>query len=700
MFLIRIIPYLGAELLGCMITRKQLIIGGCVIGVLLLAAVIGFTIAYHKREALLAANLAKVKNRLANDYQLNLSIGKAYFSGLTTVTLEQIALAPENRGRLAEVAEVSISLKLLPLITGDVKFGRLRAHSTRVELVKKDSISNYDFLFATNDSVPRQPLPSGQTGETETFNMAQAANRLLNSILYKIPDDMEVRDFLLTYRDDSTQQRISVPKADIDNGNLTSAVFLNDNKAAWKVSGKLNPDRRQLTIKVHANGQKIALPLLEQKFGLKLSFDTIEAQLREVYWTNNEFLHIKGNWIVKNLYINHWRIAQKDVTVPDARVDAEVIVGNHHVELSKASTISVKKLEIHPYIRYSTAPERTYTVELETPEMDAQDLFDAFPEGLFESLDGIRVSGRIQYSLKAMLDTSNPDSVQFHSSMEQKDFKVNAWGNARIPKINSTFIYTPYEDEKPVREIVVGPENPNFVPLNEISPYLRNAILTTEDPSFFSHNGFVEEAIRTSIATNYKEKAFKRGGSTISMQLVKNVFLNRNKTLVRKLEEILIVWLMESTRAVSKERMYEVYLNIIEWGRNVYGITEAARYYFGKHPSQLTLGESIYLASIVPRPKTGLYSFNYEGRLKPYIERYFSYIGNIMVRRGLAPPDSLGSFGFYAVNLREPLRPQRPTTVDTLQLETPPTDFDAELEEVRGLLDRIFRRDPGEGEEP
>src|SRR5690606_41961669 len=106
-------------------------------------------------------------------------------------------------------------------------------------------------------------------------------------------------------------------------------------------------------------------------------------------------------------------------------------------------------------------------------------------------------------------------------------------------------------------------------------------------------NGFVEEAIRTSIATNYKEKAFKRGGSTISMQLVKNVFLSRNKTLVRKLEEILIVWLMESTRTVSKERMYEVYMNVIEWGRNVYGITEAARYYFGKHPSQLTLGESI-----------------------------------------------------------------------------------------------------------
>ena len=181
------------------------------------------------------------------------------------------------------------------------------------------------------------------------------------------------------------------------------------------------------------------------------------------------------------------------------------------------------------------------------------------------------------------------------------------------------------------------------------------------------------------------------------MQLVKNVFLNRNKTIVRKLEEILIVWLMESTHVVSKERMYEVYLNIIEWGRNVYGVSEAARYYFGKHPSQLTLGESIYLASIVPRPKTGLYSFNYEGQLKPYIASYYNYIGNIMARRGLAPADSLSSYGFYTVSLREPLRPDRPAS-DSLRLELPPNHFEKELEEVRDLLNRIVH--PSNNETP
>src|SRR5690606_5699404 len=136
-----------------------------------------------------------------------------------------------------------------------------------------------------------------------------------------------------------------------------------------------------------------------------------------------------------------------------------VIVGSNQVELSKASTVTVKKLAVHPFVRYTTSPTKTYAFALETPEMDAQDFFDAFPKGLFESLDDIRVSGDIQYQLAAFMDTDHPDSVQFSSDMKQKGFHVNAWGHANVPKLNSTFVYTPYEDGKPARDIVVGPEN-------------------------------------------------------------------------------------------------------------------------------------------------------------------------------------------------------------------------------------------------
>ena len=680
------------------ITRRQRLIGGIVAGVLVLTGIIAGTIAYHKRESLLASTLLHIQSMLSEKYHLDLFIGNARFSGLTTVTFRQLTIIPEQRAPLVDVEELAVGVKLWPLLTGDIRFGQVRGHNVTLQLIKKDRVRNYDFLFRNTDTLLAASETEEQSQpEQPTINLAETANQMLNNVLYKIPEDMDLRDLIITYQDDSTNQQIKVPQTSIDNGNLSAAVFLNDNEAAWQLSGKLNPDDRQLYIKAHANGHRIALPLLERKLGLKLSFDTIETRLREVYWTHNELLHIKGEWAVKNLHINHWRISQKDVAIPDAHIDAEVIIGNHHVELSKASTVTVENLEIHPFIRYTVQPHATYALGIETTEMEAQTLFDTFPKGLFESLEGVRVSGRIQYKLDAFLDTTNPDSVQFNSQMEQREFKVNSWGKANIPKINTSFTYTPYENEAPVRDIIVGPENPNFVPLGNISPYLRNAILTTEDPSFFSHSGFVEEAIRSSIAVNFKEKAFKRGGSTISMQLVKNAFLNRNKTVVRKLEEILLVWLMESTHVVTKERMYEVYLNIIEWGRNVYGVSEAARYYFSKPPSQLTLGESIYLASIVPRPKTGLYAFDYDGRLKPYISSYFNYIGNIMVNRGLAPADSLGDYGFYAVRLREALRPKRPAT-DTLQLEMPPTPLEDELEEVRSLLDRILDTSPSENQ--
>src|SRR5690606_33052847 len=128
-----------------------------------------------------------------------------------------------------------------------------------------------------------------------------------------------------------------------------------------------------------------------------------------------------------------------------------------------------------------------------------------------------------------------------------------------VSELNQAFTYNAYEDTVLMREIVVGPQNSKFTPLNEIASILKKTVLNTEDPYFYQHKGFEEEAFKLSIATNIKERAFKRGASTISMQLVKNVFLNRNKTMMRKFEEILLVWLMEVSGQVSKDRMFEVY---------------------------------------------------------------------------------------------------------------------------------------------
>ena len=142
-----------------------------------------------------------------------------------------------------------------------------------------------------------------------------------------------------------------------------------------------------------------------------------------------------------------------------------------------------------------------------------------------------------------------------------------------------------------------------YVPLHHISPYMVRAIKTTEDNSFFTHSGFNFLAIRQSVEQNINAGRYVRGASTISMQLAKNLFLELDRVLSRKLQEIALVWLMENVADVPKSRMMELYLNIIEFGPGIFGINEAAMHYFGKRPDQLNVGEVAWLVSIVPNPK-------------------------------------------------------------------------------------------------
>jgi membrane peptidoglycan carboxypeptidase len=193
------------------------------------------------------------------------------------------------------------------------------------------------------------------------------------------------------------------------------------------------------------------------------------------------------------------------------------------------------------------------------------------------------------------------------------------------------------------RPVLVGSENPNYTPLDQISPYLQKCVLTSEDPSFFSHRGFINEAFKQSILKNIRTKKFSRGASTISMQLIKNVFLTREKTVSRKLEEILLVYILENNRIASKERMLEVYFNIIEWGPNVYGIGEASHFYFQKSPADLSLKECLFLATIVPKPKKFMWQFDNEGNLKSFALKQQKFLSNLMLRRGLLiPEDTIG----------------------------------------------------------
>lgn len=669
------------------IPKKYIKTGAWVLGIFLILLLIAGIIAYNKREALLDKMMAKAIAKAENDYGLDVKISDYGFNGLSTVHMKDISVVPKDRDTLTTISDMTIGVKLFPLIFGDVKLSKIELNVGKLNVVFRDSVSNLDFLLKRKKKDnPEQKSKNG---------LGNLAHNLLNQVLYKIPDNMQIKDFLLNINDNDTAKlTFLTSSATIDDGELQSTILVNGTESTWHINGTVKPGKKQMDVMLFADHKKVELPYLEHKLHAKFSFDTVRTEMKNADYSGDDF-KISGSWSVKNLLINHPKIASNDIVVADAKIEADMLIGKNFVALDSTSTVYLKKASIHPYIKYTLSPNKIYEVKLHAPEQDAQEIISAFPQGLFESLDGMQVKGKISYDLNFYLDSALPDSVKFTSALTPVNFKILKWGKTDLQMMNKPFVYTPYERGKPMRDILIGPANPNYTPLSEVSSNFKNAILTSEDPSFFTHKGFVQESIRKSIAVNFKAKKFVRGGSTISMQLVKNVFLSRQKTVSRKVEEILIVWLIENNNLVSKNRMLEVYCNIIEMGQNIYGIGEATRYYFGKKPSDLNIGEGIFLANIVPRPKIALYKFRDDGGLKDYLYPYFKFIGKIMAGRGLTPVDTNG-YGFYNVHLREGLR--KYLLPDSASIDTNALDSDDPLPAVetndasKSLFDRLFGR--------
>ena len=140
-----------------------------------------------------------------------------------------------------------------------------------------------------------------------------------------------------------------------------------------------------------------------------------------------------------------------------------------------------------------------------------------------------------------------------------------------------------------------------WVNYNQISIHIKQAVIAAEDAKFIDHEGFDWEGIEKAYEKNKRRKKIVAGGSTISQQLAKNLFLSNQRTPWRKAEETIITLMLENT--LSKQRILEIYLNVIEWGNNVYGIEAASLRYFSSHARDLNSFQSAKLASMIPNPK-------------------------------------------------------------------------------------------------
>ncbi|UCG77669.1 MAG: monofunctional biosynthetic peptidoglycan transglycosylase [Nitrospirota bacterium] len=167
-----------------------------------------------------------------------------------------------------------------------------------------------------------------------------------------------------------------------------------------------------------------------------------------------------------------------------------------------------------------------------------------------------------------------------------------------------------------------------WVPYSRISPYLIKAVLIAEDDKFWNHEGFDYDSIERAMIKNIKTRGFAAGGSTISQQLAKNLYLTPSKNPMRKLREAFLTIRIEST--LPKRRILEIYLNVAEWGEGIFGIGAASRHYFGKRAAELDPYESARLAAVLPNPRR----FDPLGD-SSYVANRTRIIHSIMISRGI-----------------------------------------------------------------
>lgn len=620
------------------------------------------------REPVLDFILGKLKDKVFEKYHAQLFIAEADFSGLRDLILSDITLVPENGDTLITMHTLKAKMSISKLLRFRLGIRELVVDTANVQLIRRDSSDNFSFLLKRNkekDST-ESAATSNATGFDDRFmGVFEKVNELFD-------ERITIRQFRVNYRKDELNEMVQIPELFFDGHDFKSSVVTasRDGVNLWLLNGTVDTDNQRYEFSVfRTRGGPYALPFIDLLDGMKLCFDSARIELAVT--ESRHKVEVKSDFQMHNLIANHWRIAPENVKFPQVRFKVDAYAEADSMGLLKGSVFTLNELPVNITASYTRNRERRFRMELGFSTANAQDLFNALPEGMFYSLKGFRASGGLGYQLYFDLPLDHPDDLVFSSGMKSTKLRIESFGTENFSKISLPFSFLAMDKERPVRSFVVGPENPYFTPLPFISKYLQDAVLTAEDPGFMNHNGFVEEAFRESIVTNIKEKRFARGGSTISMQLVKNVFLNRNKSVSRKIEEIMIVWLLEQNRLVTKERMLEVYLNIIEWGPNVYGIGEASRFYFSKSPDELNLAESIFLSSLIPSPKYFKYRFDPNGALKPYMENYFKLISGRLALREKIPQAEADSLQ-PVVRLKGPalefVLPADSLPVDSLEL--------------------------------
>ena len=304
---------------------------------------------------------------------------------------------------------------------------------------------------------------------------------------------------------------------------------------------------------------------------------------------------------VRDLSTQDSRLARDPVRGMDLGFSTRGVIddkGELRLDEAEAS-VGAAHAAMHGGLRQS-ADRVSAAFDFDFPTSSCQALLRSVPSALVPTVGAARMDGTFSLRGRLAFDTQDIDALVFDFDVNDRCRLVDVPPELEKGRFAHDFTHVIYSKTGEREEETTGPGTPNWTSLDDISPYMQVAVLTTEDGAFFHHHGFNHAAIRNAVAADIRARRFARGASTITMQLAKNLFLTREKTVARKLEELVLADYLE--QAFTKDEIMELYLNVIEFGPDVYGVTAAAQHYFGRRPNELNLAEALFLSSILPNP--------------------------------------------------------------------------------------------------
>ncbi len=392
-------------------------------------------------------------------------------------------------------------------------------------------------------------------------------------------------------------------------GPLRGEISREDHGARGRVSVKLGPGTVSAEGTFSSTGEGFSALRLES-VSPEAFLDTLPEGIRldgalNLSMTRERSLLFSGDLDVRAAGIE-WEPLSGSPVSADARIEVEGGWDGSNLSVTRGRLRS-RRAEVEWSGNLALAQGKPLAeLKLRLRNTACQDVIDAIPAGVMGRFSGFVLDGTMEGELNMKLAVENADETNLEVSIGDGCRFRKGPDSVELARLRRPFTHRVVidglngHDGDRILSFETGPSSPHWVDLPDVSPFFVHAILAQEDARFFKHAGFLSDAFEAALARNLEEGRFAAGASTISMQVARNLFLVRDKTLTREVQEVVLTWWLE--KSLSKTEILELYLNLIEFGPRVYGIGPASWHYFGRAPDSLSPAEAAFLATVLPSP--------------------------------------------------------------------------------------------------